>query len=104
MFVGFPLSISPGLVRLFPFTVNAALAVLSALSMVAGLMFINFSLMSGVIPKAGHKAMKGMCRLIGGPATFRTYTKKCPDTAQGSSNIIGIDFLPLRLDGLFSTT
>jgi hypothetical protein len=71
--------------------------------MVAGLIFINFSLMSGVIPKVGHQAMKGMCRLIRGPVASARIPEKCPDTAQGSSNIIGIDFLAFAVRRFFST-
>jgi hypothetical protein len=71
--------------------------------MAAGLVFINFSLMSGVMPKAGHQAMKGICRLIRGSAAFRTYTEKCPDKAQGSYNIVGIDFPAFAVGRFFAT-
>jgi hypothetical protein len=45
------------LLRLFPLRASAALSFLSALSMVAGFIFSGFSLMSAVMPKAGHEAV-----------------------------------------------
>ena len=70
---------SSGFVRLFPFSLSAALSFFRYRSIVAGLLFASFSAISPVILKAGHRA-------------------RCTPFAAASAEPVSADFSPTALE------